>query len=348
MRDVLDDIDRWLAGHTPVALATVIQTWGSAPRRVGAKMALTADGQMSGSVSGGCVEGAVFEAGTEVLATGQPQLLHFGVADETAWDVGLACGGTIDVFVETLDAPIYNFIHGLIDNDEPAATVTVIDGPADLLGGKIVVQRGGRLFGEIRPEIDGVIAAAARTALASGQSQRTKLELPDTDAQPFEVFIEILSPAETLIMVGGVHIAIAMTTIAKALGYQTIVVDPRRAFGSQERFQHVDRLIQAWPDEAFELLELTSSTAVAMLTHDPKIDDPALKIILRSPAFYVGALGSKKTHAARRKRLLKAGVSEQRLDRIHGPIGMDIGAQTPEEIALAIMAQIVAARHSRL
>ena len=348
MRDVLDDIDRWLAGPTPVALATVIQTWGSAPRRVGAKMALTADGQISGSVSGGCVEGAVFEAGTEVLTTGRPQLLHFGVADETAWDVGLACGGTIEVFVEALDASVYNFLHGLIDDDESAATVTIIDGPADLLGGKIVVQRGGRLFGEISSDIDGVIAAAARAALASGQSQRKKFELPDTNVEPFEIFIEILKPAPKLIMVGGVQIAIAMTTIAKALGYRTIVVDPRRAFGSQERFHHVDELIQAWPDEAFKQITFTSSTAVAMLTHDPKIDDPALKTVLASPAFYVGALGSRKTHATRQKRLLEAGVSQQRLDRIYGPIGIDIGAQSPEEIALAIMAQIVAARHDRL
>ena len=166
MRDVIPDIDRWFSQGASIGTATVIQTWGSAPRGVGAKMAFTAGGQISGSVSGGCVEGAVFEAGTEVLESGRPQLLHFGVADETAWDVGLACGGTIDIFVEPLDPAVYQFSHSLLDGDEPFARVVVIGGKADLLGQQLVVQRGGRLFGEIGPELEGVAAAAARVALA--------------------------------------------------------------------------------------------------------------------------------------------------------------------------------------
>lgn len=344
MRDVLADINHWQEDRKDIALATVVETWGSAPRGVGAKMAHTADGQITGSVSGGCVEGAVYEAGLQVLDIGTPQLLHFGVADETAWDVGLACGGTIEVFVEALDLSIFNFIHGLLNRDEPFSTVTVIGGEADLLGKKLVVQRGSRLFGHISPEIDGLAAAAARTAMAVGRSERQQVELANTETASVELFIEVTLPAPCLVIIGGVHIAVALTALAKTLGYRTIVIDPRRAFGSAERFPDVDQLIQVWPDKAFEEVSLSSSTAVASLTHDPKIDDPALKIALTSPAFYVGALGSTRTHARRLKRLAAAGVSEELLAKIHGPIGLDIGAQSPEEIALSIMAQIVASR----
>ncbi len=345
MRDVISDIDQWLTDDFPVALATVVETWGSAPRRVGAKMALTASGKIAGSVSGGCVEGAVVDSGVEVLVTRQPQLLHFGVTDETAWHVGLACGGTIDVFVEPLDPVSYAFIHGLLDEDEPFATVTIIKGPGELAGNKLVVQRGGRLFGQIDPALDGVAAAMARTALAGGSSRRQQLDLPDSGIEPLEVFIEVLKPAMTLVMIGGVHIAIALTAIAKALGYHTIVIDPRRAFGSKERFPHVDKLIQTWPDEAFKQIKLNASTAVASLTHDPKIDDLALKVALTSPAFYIGALGSRTTHERRINRLLKDGITRERLERIHGPIGLDIQAGSPEEIAVSIMAEIIEASH---
>lgn len=345
MRDVIDDIDRWQSEDESVAIATVVETWGSAPRGVGAKMALTAEGQISGSVSGGCVEGAVFEAGTEVLKSGQPQLLHFGVADDTAWDVGLACGGTINVFVERLDPAVYGLQHRFLDEEESFATVTVIGGPVDMIGKKLVLQSDGQFFGGINPEVDGLAAAAGRASLLNRQSSRVDIEAPEASSKALELFIEIQAPSPTLVMIGGVHIAVALTSIAKALGFRTIVVDPRRAFGSKDRFPHVDELIQAWPDEAFEQVKLTSSTAVASLTHDPKIDDPALTFSLASPAFYIGALGSKKTHTKRRKRLLEAGMPEERFNLIMSPIGLDIGAQTPEEIATSIMAEIVAARH---
>jgi len=345
MRDVTSAIDLWLAEESPVALATVINTWGSAPRKVGAKMAVTATGLIAGSVSGGCVEGAVIEASLDTLVNRHSQLLHFGVTDETAWDIGLACGGSIDVFVEPLDSITYKFQHDLLDKDEHFATVTIIKGPANLLSQKLIVQRGGRLFGEISTKIDGIAAARARAALSSGSSERIVIDLPDSGMEPLEVFIEISHPAPTLVVIGGVHIAIALTSIAKTLGYKTVVIDPRLSFGSEERFPHVDRLIQAWPGEAIEQIQITSSTAVASLTHDPKIDDPALKLTLASPAFYVGALGSRKTHQERRRRLLAANVPEERLSRIHAPIGLNIGAQTPEEIAIAIMAEIVAASH---
>jgi xanthine dehydrogenase accessory factor len=342
MRDVIQRVEDWLAEDAPVAVATVIETWGSAPRGVGAKMAITADGRIAGSVSGGCVEGAVAEVGSEVLLTREPQLLHFGVADETAWDVGLACGGTIDVFVEPLQPTNFNFLRDLLNEDEPFAVVTVIAGPEEIVGRRIIVQRSGRLFGDIGLAIDGLAAAAARAALAKATSSRQSLLVPDSYAEPIDLFIEVVRPAPTLIVIGGVHIAIALTLMAKTLRYRTIVIDPRRAFGSDERFPHVDSLIQAWPNEAFAQLRITDSTAIASLTHDPKIDDPALGHALRSSAFYIGALGSPKTHAARRERLLTTGLDEGNIDRIHGPIGLSIGARTPEEIAVSIIAEIVA------
>jgi xanthine dehydrogenase accessory factor len=335
MKEVLADIDRWLQEDSPIALATVIQTWGSAPRKVGAKMALMASGAISGSVSGGCVEGAVFEAGVEVLTTGRPQLLHFGVADETAWDVGLACGGTIEVFVEPLDTAVYEFLHTLIDQDRAGAAVTIIRGPEDKIGQKVAISRAGQSVGHL----DGILEELAiQVTQAAQESQRVNL----TD--DIEVFVDVTRPAPTLILVGGVHIAVALTSIAKTLGYHTIVIDPRRAFGSEARFPHVDQLIQAWPDKALAGIELTAETAVAMLTHDPKIDDPALKAVLDSPVFYIGALGSDKTQRQRRQRLRDMGFSDTQIKRIHGPIGLDIGATTPEEIALAVMAEIVQTR----
>ena len=343
MREVVSDIDRWLKQGQAIALATVLQTWGSAPRGVGAKMAVAKGGQVAGSVSGGCVEGAVVEASAEVLKTKRPQLLHFGVADETAWSVGLACGGKIEVFVQFLDPGVYAAIQQAITADRPLATVTIIRGPDELLGRELTVYEDGSHQGTLSEALDQPAIAAARVALGEEQSQR--LTLPDRATEPIEIFIDVLPSAPTLIMVGGVHIAIALADIAKTLGYRTIVIDPRRTFGSETRFPHVDRLIQAWPDKAFQEISLTRSTAVTMLTHDPKIDDPALKIVLNSHVFYIGALGSRKTQAQRRQRLQQAGFSEAQLDRVLGPIGLEIGAKSPEEIALAVLAQIVAARN---
>ena len=338
MKEVIDDIDRWHDEKQSVALATVVQTWGSAPRKVGAKMALTPEGSISGSVSGGCVEGAVFEEGTAALEANKPKLLHYGVADETAWDVGLACGGTIEVFVEPLDTAVYQFIHNLIQNDEAGATITVLRGPENMLGHKLAVSRAGERVGTLGNAALDAQAIAAEAPLV--HPQRVQL------SEDVEAFIDTVRPAPTLIMIGGVHIAIALTSYAKTLGYRTLVIDPRRAFGSNERFPHVDQLIQAWPEKAFADVKITPETAVALLTHDPKIDDPALKIILKAKPFYIGALGSNKTHAKRVERLQGYGFSDESIGRIHGPVGLDIGAQTPEEIALAIMAEIVQARSS--
>ncbi len=325
MKDIISDIDQWLTDGQPIALATVIQTWGSSPRQAGSKMAFTADGRLTGSVSGGCVEGAVIAAGQETVAAGVPQLLHFGVSDETAWGVGLACGGVIEVFVQRLDTAVYTVWRELTQKNLSGTAVTLIAGSDEWTTG--VLDGNGRLLAGHLPE-----AAVHLTAAAP---RRVKTE------DGCEWFIEPIRPAPTLIIVGGVHIAIALTSLAQTLGFRTILIDPRRAFGSEARFPHVDQLIQQWPEKAFAQLELTGGTAVALLTHDPKIDDPALKILLNSPVYYIGALGSRKTQAKRRARLLEMGFGETAVARIHGPIGLDIGAKTPAEIALAVLGEIV-------
>jgi len=340
MRDILHDLDNWRAGENKsIALATVIQTWGSSPRRAGAKMAITPDGKITGSVSGGCVEGAVFEEGVAALKSNHPKLLHFGVADETAWEVGLACGGSIEVFVKPLDVELFKSLRSVLAEEDTAVLVTVVRGPAELLGRELLLKDDGSVTGFISDELNEQALNLAKETLSQGESRRAMLN------EDIEVFMEAILPPPTLIAVGGVHITIALMALAKTLGYRTVVVDPRSAFGSEERFPNVDQLIPLWPQEAFQQIPLTRSTAVAMLTHDPKLDDPALKIALPSSAFYIGALGSKTTQAKRRKRLLDEGITEEQMNRLHGPIGLEIGAGTPEEIAMSIMAEIVAVRN---
>lgn len=342
MRDVLNEVAAWTSQGKSIALATVIQTWGSSLRGVGASMAVTAGGEIAGSVSGGCVEGAVAEAGLEVLETGLPQLLAFGVADETAWEVGLSCGGSIEVFVRPLNPELIPFWQMAEKGGKSIAFVTVTHGPKHLLGKELALLEDGSVYGSISSELDQRVIDLAQSTLASGSSKRVQVE-PDA----VEIFISVEFPAPTLVIVGGGHIAISLVAFAKTLGYRSIVIDPRRMFGSQARFPHADQLIQAWPDKALVETGITSHTAVATLTHDPKIDDPALKIALKSQAFYIGVLGSKKTHQARRQRLLDAGMSATQIDRLHAPIGLDLGGRSPQEIALAIMAEIIKVRNKR-
>ncbi|MCA9958111.1 MAG: XdhC family protein [Anaerolineales bacterium] len=331
MREVLADIEKWQLAGQSVALATVVQTWGSSPRGVGAKMAFTAAHDIAGSVSGGCIEGAVITAGEDLFVGGVPQLLHFGVADEMAWDVGLACGGIIEVWVEALDTAVYTFLRDLIQHNRKGVALTILQGPADLVGRKLAFDQAGRRVGELGAWTETAVAAAQTCQ----NSQRLWLN------EQIELFVDVLRPAPTLLLVGGAHIAVALAVIASVLDYRVVVIDPRRAFGSAVRFPHVAQVIQSWPDEALATLELGPETAVALLSHDPKIDDPALQVLLNSEVGYIGALGSPKTHASRVARLHKMGFDETAVARIHAPIGLRIGAKTPAEIALAIMGEIV-------
>jgi xanthine dehydrogenase accessory factor len=281
------------------------------------------------------VENAVVEAGIHSLKTDQPQLLHFGVADEIAWEVGLACGGNIDIFVKPLDNEFLDALRSSLENERRFVSATVIHGPDTLLGREQLIYEQGVSPGWLGNYWNGQIDKLVSKVISQGTSQRVALD------DEIELFLEPILPPPTLIVVGGVHIAMAVTSVAKIVGYRTVVIDPRKAWGNVERFPNVDRLIQAWPEDAFQKIKVTRSTAVVTLTHDPKLDDPALMIALSSPAFYVGTLGSRTTQAKRRERLLNAGLTSSQLDRLHGPIGLDINAQTPEEIALAIMAEVV-------
>jgi xanthine dehydrogenase accessory factor len=332
MRELLPDIENWLNAGEKVALATVISTWGSAPRKAGSTMAVNERGDFIGSVSGGCVEGAVIQAAKEVIKSQQPQRLHFGVADVAAWDVGLACGGEIDIFLQPAAREILQILIPRLKEDKASVLNTVIAGLAEDLGKQGLTDESGQLLagsnGTLLPRA--LLRNHPTIVAASGT----------------EVFVNPLPASPTLVIIGGVHIAIALSEFARALNFRAVVVDPRKAFGSTQRFQNVDELLQVWPQAAFEKHPLNSSTAVASLSHDPKIDDPALMAALNSNAFYVGALGSKKTQEKRRQRLLKAGVSEEKLAKLNAPIGVEIGAETPEEIALAIMAQVIAAYRS--
>ncbi len=362
MREIIHEISQWSDDGEPIAVATVVQTWGSAPRAVGAKMALTPSNRIAGSVSGGCVEGAVFEAGLETLEGGHSQLLHFGVADETAFEsVGLACGGTIQVFVEPLTPALREFWQEAFAQDKPAVTATIVRGAKDFVGYKLMLDADGAVrtsaqherFNEVTPQL----LTLAQFALQEGTSRLAELPSPSgrgvggegeaVTKNEVEVFLDVVLPKPTLIIVGAVHIAIALTTMSKALDYRVVIVDPRSAFGNEVRFPHADQIVKEYPNKAFDQLFITRSTAIVTLTHDAKFDDPALKVALASPAFYVGALGGKKTQAARRERLLQDGITEAQMNRLHAPIGMDIGTRTPEEIALATMAQIVAVRNGK-
>ena len=220
--------------------------------------------------------------------------------------------------------------------------VTALSGLPGVVGCEMLYQGDNRFSGSIDAELDGIARKLAQERLELGLSG--SVTVTPVDGEPVRLFIDVISPPPVLVMVGGVHIAVSLAALAKTLGYSTVVIDPRRAFGSQERFPHVDRLIQAWPEEAFEQITLTRNTCVAILTHDPKIDDPALKIVLNHPVFYVGVLGSRQTHEKRKQRLRADGLTQAQVDRLHAPIGLELGEETPEETALAILAEIVAVR----
>ncbi|MDX2136882.1 MAG: XdhC family protein [Chloroflexota bacterium] len=340
MLDVLETIEDWLRAGETVALATVVATWGSAPRGAGAKMGVRADMGMVGSVSGGCVESAVLDTATDVLIDAVPRLLHFGVADETAWEVGLACGGKLSVYVEALDTAWWQCASARVRADHPFATATLLTGAA--AGQRLLVDADGIHYHT--PGLPDAMAAALTALAHEGIACRTSSLATVGDAQ---VFVDVYRPRPRLMIVGGAHAAPALAQMAALLGFRVFVIDPRRAFATVERFPAAEQITHEYPDKALPRLGLTADTYIAILTHDPKIDDPALHVALPSAAAYVGILSGKRSHAQRRERLLAGGLDAALLARLHTPIGLDIGAQTPEEIALCILAEIVGVRNGR-
>ncbi|MCJ7512328.1 MAG: XdhC family protein [Anaerolineales bacterium] len=346
MRDVLSDLQAWLAQGKAVALATVVSTWGSAPRPAGSKMLIDQDGAMVGSVSAGCVEGAVVEEALGVLRTGRPRLLRYGVADDTAWQLGLACGGEIRVLVEPVSGLLaqpgaFERWAAAIAERRSAVRAVVVGGPEAMIGSSRLVDGTGADGSTPPSQLTAAMEADGRELLASGSPEVRIYPQPEAEV---EVFFDVDRPPPLLVIVGAVHIGVALCRLAKAAGYRVVVIDPRRGFNTAERLPEADDRLILWPDEALDSLGVTDGTAVAILSHDPKIDDPAVIAALRSPAFYVGALGSKRTNRLRHERLLEAGLTEEELGRLYAPIGLDIGGRAPEEIALSILAQIVGVR----
>ncbi len=301
----------WHREGRGAALATVIETWGSAPRPVGSQLVVSGAGEMMGSVSGGCVEGAVVEEAQAALADGMPRVLTFGVSDEDAFAVGLACGGTIRVLVEPVGAVL------------PEAML------AD-----IVAARAGRVG--LAYAVDLESGARALSGPDGPHRDRFRSDKSGVDGS---LFVAIHNPPLRLVIVGAVHIAQALVGMARSCGYDPLLIDPREAFGSEARFSG-EVISHDWPDEAMAALGLDARTAVVTLTHDPKLDDPAIQTALRSECFYLGCLGSTRTHAKRLARLTEAGFSDAEIGRIHAPVGLNIGAKSPAEIALSIMAEI--------
>ncbi|MBN1218452.1 MAG: XdhC family protein [Anaerolineae bacterium] len=345
MQEILTHLEIWQARGDTVALATVINTWGSSPRAPGAKMAVNQHGEMIGSVSGGCVEGAVVEEALAVIRTGRPKLLHYGVADEEAWQVGLACGGTIEILVERFqDFGLKDYLR----QDKGVILATVVRGPEHWLGVKALIPAEGEPTGPLLATLlRDQLLQDTPGLLNQGAAITHHYALPAEGLAEVDVFFDIFRSAPRLVIIGAVHIASELVHFARRFGFCTYVVDPRRAFATRDRFPHVDNLRQQWPDEALPEIGLTPNTSVVVLSHDPKLDDPALKLALSSPVFYVGALGSPKTHAKRVERLLAEGLTQAQLDRLHAPIGLNIGGRSPAEIALSIMAEMVAVRNGK-
>ncbi len=301
----------WHQAGRGAALATVVQTWGSAPRRVGAQMVVSGDGQIEGSVSGGCVEGAVMVEAMEAIERGEGTLLEFGVSDGDAFAVGLACGGTIKVLVE------------------PVGAVLSEDVLADLVAARAA-----------RKAVAYVANAETGGGSLTQEGFEDRFRMDRSGVEEDGRFVAIHNPPLRLVVVGAVHIAQALVPMARIAGFDPIIVDPRAAFGSEERFPD-ETILDDWPDEAMQKIALDARTALVLLTHDPKLDDPALHIGLTSEAFYIGALGSTRTHAKRVERLADAGFSEDEIARIHGPIGLSIGAASPAEIGVSILSEML-------
>lgn len=301
----------WHRAGKGAALATVVETWGSAPRRVGSQLAISAEAEIEGSVSGGCVEGAVVAEALDAIDEDRPAMLEYGVSDSDAFAVGLACGGTIRVLVEPVG---------------PVMPVEVLE--------ELVVARAAR---EPVAYVTGM--KGARRLVRDGFTERFRMDRSGFE-EDGETFVAIHNPPLRLIVVGAVHIAQALVPMARIAGFDPLIVDPRESFASEARFPG-ETLRHDWPDEGVRAFGLDSRTALVLLTHDPKLDDPALEAALASEVFYIGALGSTRTHAKRVERLKQKGLTEAQIARIHGPIGLDIGAASPSEIAVAILAEML-------
>ncbi|MFD5448976.1 XdhC family protein [Streptomyces sp. NPDC127100] len=352
MLDIAEELHRWVGQGRDVAVATVVAVGGSAPRPPGAALAVDAGGTVIGSVSGGCVEGAVYELCRQALEDGRAVLQRFGFSDEDAFAVGLTCGGVIDVLVTPVRAddparPAVAAALACAARREAAALARIVKGPAHLTGRALAVRPDGSRTGGFgaHPELDRTVAAEAGAFLDAGRTGTLELgEEGSRCGAPLTVLIETSVPPPRMIVFGAIDFASALARAGKFLGYHVTVCDARPVFATRARFPDADEIVVEWPHEYLRRTDTDTRTVLCVLTHDAKFDVPLLELALRLPVAYVGAMGSRRTHLDREERLREAGVTDRELAGLRSPIGLDLGARTPEETALSIAAEIVAAR----
>jgi xanthine dehydrogenase accessory factor len=360
VRDILSRITKWWEAGETFGLATVVRTYRSAPRDPGAALAVSssADGEVVGSVSGGCVEGAVYELSLEVCQTGDPVLQTYGVSDDDAFAVGLTCGGILHIFVEPVDRtrfPELGEIAAAVERGEPVAVATVIGGPGKI-GARRVIWAGaadapdawhagasGTLGSGDR--LDEAVDDDARGMLAQGLTGIRRYGAHgERRGDELSVFVNSFAPPPRMLVFGAIDFAAAVARVGKFLGYHVTVCDARKIFATASRFPDADEVVVEWPHRFLAGTEVDQRTIICVLTHDPKFDVPLLEVALRTPAGYIGAMGSRRTHEDRLARLREVGLTEQELDRLRSPIGLDLGARTPEETAVSIAAELIQLR----
>ncbi|MFF7311526.1 XdhC family protein [Streptomyces sp. NPDC008137] len=352
MLDIAEELNRWVGQGRDFAVATVVAVGGSAPRQPGAALAVSAEGTAIGSVSGGCVEGAVYELCQQALRDGETVLERFGYSDDDAFAVGLTCGGVIDILVAPVRAadPVRPVVASALTaaaRGEAAAVARIVSGPRELTGRALLVRPDGSRDGGFgaHPELDRTVAAEAGAFLDAGRTGTLEIgEQGSRCGAPLTVLVESSGPAPRMIVFGAIDFASALVRMGKFLGYHVTVCDARPVFATRTRFPEADEIVVDWPHRYLERTDVDARTVLCVLTHDAKFDVPLLKLALRLPVAYVGAMGSRRTHLDRNARLKEVGVTELELSRLHSPIGLDLGARTPEETALSIASEIVAGR----
>jgi len=348
MDETILHLKKWLNEGKQAAVAIVVKKQGSAMRPVGAKLAICEDGSMQGSVSGGCVESAVIEEAQACMHSGQPRLLHYGVSDDTAWSVGLMCGGEIDIIVLPVLSGSENGFDRIIV--EKVGQLQQEHTPFMLLVHLSEKRLGQTCLLENRDgKIDGHAAAWVEKGLFPRLVEMSATETSGILAtKTGDIYVDVGNPSPRLIIIGAVHAAMALVEFAQRVGFHTILIDPRKAFATKERFAGVDEMLTDWPVEGLKKVGLKNEDYVLLMTHDDKIDLPAAGVALRANAKYIGMLSSRATRERRFKLLIEEGFTRDELERIHAPVGLDIGARTPEEIALAVLAEITAFRYGKI
>ena len=362
MRDVLSKITKWWEAGDTVGLATVVRTFRSAPRDPGAALAVSAEGEVTGSVSGGCVEGAVYELSLDVCETGHPVLQTYGVSDDDAFAVGLTCGGILDIFVEPIDKarfPELGEIAAAVERGEPVAVATVIAGPGRIGARRVIWAAGEAAQGAAGDgwhagasgtlgsgdRLDAAVDDDARGMLAQGLTGiRRYGEHGERRGDELSVFVNSFAPPPRMLVFGAIDFAAAVARVGKFLGYHVTVCDARKVFATAARFPDADEVVVEWPHRFLAGTSVDTRTVICVLTHDPKFDVPLLEVALRTPAGYIGAMGSRRTHEDRLARLREVGMTDDELARLRSPIGLDLGARTPEETAVSIAAELIQLR----